>query len=81
MLKINQESLAGDDLEPALARIFLRRAEKLAYLQGDDNLDFEYVAQVIAEAHNAGITRVGLLTRTPNRRDRKGIELSLAPGS
>jgi len=28
-------------------------------VKGDDDLDFEYVAQVIAEAHNAGITRVG----------------------
>ena len=63
VLKINQESVPWDDLEPALARIFLRRAEKLAYVKGDNDLDFEYVAQVIAEAHNAGITRVGLLTK------------------
>jgi biopolymer transport protein TolR len=62
LLKINKESVAWDDLEPALARIFLSRAEKLAYVKGDHDLDFEYVAQVIAEAHNAGITRVGLLT-------------------
>jgi biopolymer transport protein ExbD len=34
-------------------------------VKGDDDLDFEYVAQVIAEAHNAGITRVGLLTKDP----------------
>ena len=65
LLKINQESVAWDDLEPALARIFLRRAEKIAYVKGDDDLYFEYVAQVIAEAHNAGITRVGLLTKHP----------------
>jgi biopolymer transport protein TolR len=46
-----------------LARIFLSRAEKIAYVKGDNDLDFEYVAQVIAEAHDAGITRVGLLTK------------------
>src|SRR6476646_4253390 len=63
LLKINQESVPWDDLEPKLARIFLSRAEKLAYVKGDNDLDFEYVAQVIAEAHNAGITRVGLLTK------------------
>ena len=63
VLKINQENVPWDDLEPALARIFLSRAEKVAYVKGDDDLDFEYVAQVIAEAHNAGIQRVGLLTK------------------
>jgi biopolymer transport protein TolR len=60
-LKINNDSVPWDDLEPQLARIFLRRAEKVAYVKGDEALDFEYVAQVIAEAHNAGV-RVGLLT-------------------
>ena len=63
LLKINLETVPWDDLEPALARIFLSRAEKVAYVKGDNDLDFEYVAQVIAEAHNAGITRVGLLTK------------------
>jgi biopolymer transport protein ExbD/biopolymer transport protein TolR len=62
LLKINQESVAWDDLEPELARIFLRRAEKVVYVKGDVGLDFEPVAQVIAEAHNAGIDRVGLVT-------------------
>jgi biopolymer transport protein TolR len=63
LLKINQESVAWDDLEPQLARIFLTRAEKVVYVKGDGGLDFESVAQVIAEAHNAGIDRVGLLTK------------------
>ena len=63
LLKINQEAVPWDELNPALTRIFLSRAEKVAYVKGDEDLDFEYVAQVIAEAHNAGITRVGLLTK------------------
>jgi biopolymer transport protein TolR len=63
LLKINQETVPWDDLNAALTRIFLSRAEKVAYVKGDDDLDFDYVAQVIAEAHNAGITRVGLLTK------------------
>ena len=65
VLKINNDSVSWDNLESQLARIFLRRAEKVAYVKGDDNLDFEYVAQVIAEAHNAGVERVGLLTTNP----------------
>jgi biopolymer transport protein TolR len=63
MLKINQADVLWENLEPELARIFLSRAEKVVYVRGDDSLDFEYVAQVIAEAHNAGIERVGLLTK------------------
>jgi biopolymer transport protein TolR len=63
LLKINQETVAWEQLEPNLARIFLGRAEKVVYVRGDEDLDFEYVAQVIAEAHNAGINRVALLTK------------------
>ena len=62
VFKINQENVALENLEPRLERIFTGRAEKIAYVKGDDELDFEVVAQVIAEAHNAGIQRVGLLT-------------------
>jgi biopolymer transport protein ExbD len=62
VLKINQESVPWDNLEPRLERIFTGRADKIAYVKGDDELNFEYVAQVIAEAHNAGVQRVGLLT-------------------
>jgi biopolymer transport protein TolR len=63
LLKINQEAVPWDQLEPNLERIFLGRAEKVVYVRGDESLDYEYVAQVIAEAHNAGINRVALLTR------------------
>jgi len=38
-----------DNLEPRLEHIFTGRADKVAYVKGDDELDFEYVAQVIAE--------------------------------
>jgi len=62
-LKINQESVPWEGLESRLQRIYLGRAEKVVYVKGDDDIDFEYVAQVIADAHNAGIDRVGLLTK------------------
>jgi len=65
VFKINQEIVAWENLEPRLERIFTGRAEKIAYVKGDGELDFEVVAQVIAEAHNAGIQRVGLLTTQP----------------
>jgi biopolymer transport protein TolR len=59
----NQEPVPWEQLEPNLERIFLGRAEKVVYVKGDESLDFEYVAQVVAEAHNAGIKRVALLTK------------------
>jgi biopolymer transport protein TolR len=63
LLKINQEDVPWEQLESSLERIFLGRAEKVVYIKGDESLDFESVAQVIAEAHNAGINRVALLTK------------------
>jgi biopolymer transport protein TolR len=63
LLKINQEPISWEQLEPNLERIFMGRAEKVVYVKGDESLDFESVAQVIAEAHNAGISRVALLTK------------------
>lgn len=62
LLRINQETVPWEHLESSLERIFLGRAEKVVYVKGDGSLDFEYVAQVVAEAHNAGIKRVALLT-------------------
>ncbi len=62
-LKINQEVVPWENLQPRLEQIFARRADKVAFVKGDDELDFEYVAQVIAEEHNAGVERVGLMTR------------------
>jgi biopolymer transport protein TolR len=55
LLKINQESVPWDDLEPRLARIFLSRAEKLAYVKGDNDLDFEYVAQALPKPTMPGL--------------------------
>lgn len=38
-----------------LRDIFKRRAEKVAFVQGDDAVDFEYVADVIDSARDAGV--------------------------
>ena len=62
-LKINQEEVRWEDLEPRLAEIFLKRAEKVAFVRGDADVDFQYVAEVIDVAHHAGVQRVGLLTK------------------
>ena len=62
-VKINNQSVSWDDLKAQLADIFKRRAEKIAFVQGDDEVDFEYVADVIDTARAAGVDRVGLLPK------------------
>jgi len=62
-LKINQEDVRWVDLDARLARIYLTRAEKVAFVRGDADVDFQYVAAVIDAAHHAGVQRVGLLTQ------------------
>jgi biopolymer transport protein TolR len=61
-VKINQEDVRWEDLEPRLAKIYLTRAEKVVFVRGDADVDFQYVADVIDVAHHAGVERVGLLT-------------------
>jgi biopolymer transport protein TolR len=61
-VKINQEEVRWEDLEMRLAEIYLKRAEKVAFVRGDNDVDFQYVADVIDLAHHAGVQRVGLLT-------------------
>ena len=62
-LKINQDEVKREDLEARLGEIFLKRAEKVAFVRGDNDVDFEYVADVIDVARHAGVQRVGLLTK------------------
>jgi biopolymer transport protein TolR len=62
-VKINQEDVSWDDLESRLTAIYLTRAEKVAFVRGDADVDFQYVADVIDLAHHAGVQRIGLLTQ------------------
>jgi len=61
-VKINQTEVRWEDLEQRLAEIYLKRADKVVFVGGDDDVDFQFVADVIDVAHRAGVQRVGLLT-------------------
>lgn len=63
-VKLNQEDVNWEELETRLARIYLTRVEKVAFVRGDADVDFQYVASVIDLAHHAGVQRIGLLTTT-----------------
>jgi biopolymer transport protein TolR len=60
-LKINQQNVDWNNLEIELQRVFATRAEKVAFVRGDQDVDFEYVAEVIDTARHAGVERVGLM--------------------
>jgi biopolymer transport protein TolR len=62
-VKLNQEDVRWEDLEAQLARIYLSRVEKVAFVRGDADVDFQFVATVIDLAHHAGVQRIGLLTQ------------------
>jgi biopolymer transport protein ExbD len=62
-VRINHEEVRWDDLELRLSQIYLKRAEKVAFVHGDPDVDFLYVADVIDLAHHAGVQRIGLLTQ------------------
>lgn len=51
-----------DLLRERLRDIFAIRLERIAFVEADDDIDFQDVADVIAMACIAGVDRVGLLT-------------------
>ena len=62
-VKINRQDVRWEDLETELTRIYLTRVEKVAFVRGDADIDFQYVADVIDRAHHAGVQRIGLMTK------------------
>ena len=61
-LKINQDPVSWGDLGTKLNDIFKERAERVMFVKGDDDIDFQYVAQVIDIAHGVGVDKIGLIT-------------------
>lgn len=60
--KINQDEVPGNQLRNRLDAIYSIRAEKVMFVQGDPNLNFSSVAQVIDIAHGVGVDHIGLIT-------------------
>jgi biopolymer transport protein ExbD len=61
-LKINQEPVTFDKLGPRIEEIFKQRATRIAFIRGDQPVEFGVVANVIDVMHTWGIASVGLLT-------------------
>ena len=61
-LKINEEPATWDNLGEQLDNIFKLRAEKVAFLKGDDTVLFAEVARAIDVMRSSGVEKVGLMT-------------------
>src|SRR3974390_1205200 len=61
-LKINNEDTTWEALGPRMEQIFKDRAEKVAFVKGDNDVLFMEVAHAIDIMKGAGIDKVGLIT-------------------
>lgn len=61
-IQLNAESTTWDSLGVRLEEIFKTRAERVVFVKGDPNLEFQAVARAIDIAKGAGIDKVGLMT-------------------
>jgi len=61
-MKINTEPTSEAKLGQRLEDIFKTRAEKVVFIKGDPELEFQTVAKVIDIAKGAGIDKIGLMT-------------------
>jgi len=61
-MMINTEPTDENKLGPRLEEIFKTRAERLIFVKGDKDLEFQDVAKVIDIAKGVGIDKVGLMT-------------------
>lgn len=62
-LKISQDEVSWDALESRLAAVFKLRVDRVAFVKGDPEVDFEYVAQAVDITHHAGADRIGLMRK------------------
>jgi biopolymer transport protein ExbD len=59
---INQEPITKETMGGRLNQIFATRADRVVFVKGDPDLEFQSVAYAIDVAKGAGIDKVGLMT-------------------
>jgi len=60
--KINETDVAKGDLLARLTEIYANRAERVMFVRGDDDVNFEYIAEVIDIGRAASVDHIGLMT-------------------
>ena len=76
---VNEEKVDWDHLRERLRDIFAIRVERIAYVEADNDIDFQDVADVIAIARIAGVDRVGLLTEDGRHAPMAGKAIASGP--
>jgi biopolymer transport protein ExbD len=61
-MKLNQDSIQESQLGERLMDVFKTRAERVVFVKGDPDLDFQTVAHAIDIAKGANMDKVGLMT-------------------
>jgi biopolymer transport protein ExbD len=61
-IMLNTEQTTEARLGERLMEVFKTRAEKVVFVKGDPDLEFQYVARAIDIAKGAGIDKIGLMT-------------------
>ena len=60
--KINEDPTSIQELPAKLNQIYSVRAQKIMFVKGDANLNFQSVAQVVDIGKAAGVDHIGLIT-------------------
>ncbi|HNY40753.1 MAG TPA: biopolymer transporter ExbD [Bryobacteraceae bacterium] len=61
-MQLNQDPVSEDALGSRLLDVFKTRAERVCFVKGDPDLEFQYVAKAIDIAKGAQLDKVGLMT-------------------
>jgi biopolymer transport protein TolR len=61
---INHDQTDWDHLGSRLEQIYKQRADKVAFVRGDDGVEFSQVARAIDIMRGAGVSTVGLMPRS-----------------
>jgi Biopolymer transport protein len=61
-MMLNTEPTDEQRLGPRLEEIFKTRAERVVFVKGDPDIEFQVVARAIDIAKGAGIDKIGLMT-------------------
>ncbi len=75
-MHINNEDTDMDKLGPRLEQIFKTRAERVVFVKGDPDLEYQTVARAIDIAKGAQMDKVGLMTPKLEAGNLAGIQKS-----
>ncbi|MBI1869785.1 MAG: biopolymer transporter ExbD [Chlamydiae bacterium] len=59
---LNEKSVLPKDLTQNLKNIFKTREDKTLYLKADRELSYGFVAEMMDQVHQAGISKIGMVT-------------------